>query len=159
MWKACLRIFMEQIYSCFLWICFRHLTWKLELQGEAEDCKNATAWSVFSGYATPNSTTQHNDPSENGKKTETVASYRLFGIDLMKPSTSTTREEEFVQEQNGTGGLTEEHGHSLDSAADSEQKSDLSKVSQENKENLASPKDMQSKQGSSTRTRTKVFYK
>lgn len=129
------------------------------VQGEVEDCKSATAWSVFPGYTTPTPTKQSNDLAENGKKTETLASYRLFGIDLMKPSTPTTQEDEYVQEAIGTGDSTEELGRSSDSgAADSEQKSDLSKSSQEKRQilQLSSPRDLQSKQGSSTRSRTKV---
>lgn len=129
------------------------------VQGEVEDCKSATAWSVFPGYTTPTPTKQSNDLAENGKKTETLASYRLFGIDLMKPSTPTTQEDEYVQEPIGTGDSTEELGRSSDSgAADSEQKSDLSKSSQEKRQilQLSSPRDLQSKQGSSTRSRTKV---
>lgn len=119
-------------------------------QGEVEDCKSETVWSIFTGYATPQSTKQSGDLTENGKKTETNASYRLFGIDLMKPSTPTTIGEEFVQELNVTGGSTEEYGRSLDS--------DFSKVSPEKKQMLplASSGDTQSKQGSSTRSRTKV---
>lgn len=134
---------------------------KLLPQGEIEDCKSATAWSIFTGYTTPQSTKQNGDVTENGKKIETTASYRLFGIDLMKTSTPTTIEEESMQELNGTGGCTEENGRSLDSPVDSEQKSDLSKVSQEKKQvlPLASPRDMQTKQGSSTRSRTKVYMK
>ncbi|XP_021754396.1 auxin response factor 9-like isoform X1 [Chenopodium quinoa] len=127
-------------------------------QAEIEDCKTATAWSVFSGYGTPQSAKQTGDLTEIGKKTETTSSYRLFGIDLMKPSTPTTVEEDFVQEPNVNGVSKEEQGRSLDSAAESEQKSDLSKISQEKKQTLllASSKDMPSKQGSSTRSRTKV---
>lgn len=76
----------------------------------------------------------------------------------MQPSTPASREEESVQEIIGTGGHTEEIGRSLDSAADSEQKSDLSKASQDKKMvlQLASPRDIPSKH-SSTRSRTKVY--
>ncbi|KAH9620407.1 hypothetical protein KSS87_000019 [Heliosperma pusillum] len=119
-------------------------------QSEVEDCKSATAWSVFSGYATLKSTKQSNEPIDNGRKTETVASYRLFGFDLMKPSTTIAREEEFVQDLNVTRISTAEHGPSSDSAVDS----DLSKTCGEKRQlpQLTS----HSKPVSSTRSRTKV---
>ncbi|XP_057520598.1 auxin response factor 9 isoform X1 [Amaranthus tricolor] len=127
------------------------------IQGEVEDCKIGTARSVFTGYVTPKPTKQSSVSIENGKKTETVPSYRLFGIDLMQPSTPASREEDSVQELNGTGGHTEETVPSLESVADSEQKSDLSKASQDKKMvlQLASTRDIPSKH-SSTRSRTKV---
>ncbi|XP_074265012.1 auxin response factor 9-like isoform X2 [Silene latifolia] len=119
-------------------------------QSEVEDCKSATAWSVFSGYATPKSTKQSNEPIDNGRKTETVASYRLFGIDLMKPSTPIAREEEFVQDLNVTRISTAEQGPSSDSAVDS----DLSKTCREKRQ--LPQLNCQSKSFSSTRSRTKV---
>lgn len=95
---------------------------------------------------------------ENQKKPETVASYWLFGIDLMKPSRPILRQDEFVQEPNVTGGHIEEMGRCFDSPADSEQRSDLSKASQDKRQvlQLASPRDKQSNH-SSTRSRTKVY--
>lgn len=112
-------------------------------QGEVEDSKTTTGWSVFSGYATPKSTKQSNDDLiENGRKSETVGSYRLFGIDLMKPYTPTIREEECVHEIVVTRGSSEDQGHTSESASDSDQKSELSKVSVEKKQ--------------TTRSRTKV---
>lgn len=128
-------------------------------KGEFEDSKATTAWSVFSSYVTPRMANQRNDLTENKKKSEAVASCRLFGIDLMKPSTPAPKEEDTVQEVKANNISVEEHGPSSEATTDSEQKSDLSKLSQEKKQSLplVSPKDTQSKLGGpSTRTRTKV---
>lgn len=128
-------------------------------KGEFEDSKATTAWSVFSSYVTPRMANQRNDLTENKKKSEAVASCRLFGIDLMKPSTPAPKEEDIVQEVKVNNISVEEHGPSSEATTDSEQKSDLSKLSQEKKQSLplVSPKDTQSKLGGpSTRTRTKV---
>ncbi|KAK9716682.1 hypothetical protein RND81_06G250600 [Saponaria officinalis] len=123
-------------------------------QSAVGDCKSATTWSVFSGYRTPEPLKQNESETDNMKKTETVASYRLFGIDLMKPSIQASTEEEFVQDVNATTLSTAEQGHS----SDSEPNSDLSKASLEKRQllQLASPRYLPSKQGSSTRSRTKV---
>lgn len=128
-------------------------------KGEFEDSKATTAWSVFSSYVTPRMANQRNDLTENKKKSEAVASCRLFGIDLMKPSTPAPKEEDIVQEVKVNNISVEEHGPSSEATTDSEQKSDLSKLSQEKKQSLplVSPKVTQSKLGGpSTRTRTKV---
>lgn len=128
-------------------------------KGEFEDSKATTAWSVFSSYVTPRMANQRNDLTENKKKSEAVASCRLFGIDLMKPSTPAPKEEDIVQEVKVNNISVEEHGPSSEATTDSEQKSDLSKLSQEKKQllPLVSPKVTQSKLGGpSTRTRTKV---
>ncbi|KAJ8451117.1 hypothetical protein Cgig2_026926 [Carnegiea gigantea] len=124
-------------------------------RGEVEDSKTTTA---SSGYAPLKSTKENNDPIENGKKlSEAVRSYRLFGIDLMKPFMTTIREES-AYEVKVTGGSSEERGQSSESASFSEQKSELSKVSVEMKQliRVASPRETQSKQAFSTRSRTKV---
>jgi len=102
---------------------------------------------------------QRNDLTENRKKSEPVLSCRLFGIDLMKPSAPVPKEEDMVQDVKVTNIFAEEHGPSSEATTDSEQKSDLSKLSQEKKPSLPllSPKDTQSKLGPSSRTRTKVW--
>ncbi|GAB4857625.1 Auxin response factor 9 [Ancistrocladus abbreviatus] len=123
------------------------------IQEETEDGKSTTAWSVLSGYTTPQPTRQCNDATDNLKRTEAVTSYRLFGIDLMKPSTTSTPEK-------SSGCTMEEHVPSSQSAADSEQKSDLSKVSNGKKQEQLqmSPKETHSKQSSipSTATRSRI---
>ncbi|KAL9246641.1 hypothetical protein vseg_020151 [Gypsophila vaccaria] len=123
-------------------------------QSGVGDCKNTYGWSVFTGYSTSESLKQSEGETDNMKKTEAVASYRLFGIDLMKPSTPISNDEEFVRNTNATTLSSAEQGHS----SESEPKSGLSKASHENKQllQLASPRDLPSKQGSSTRSRTKV---
>lgn len=95
------------------------------------------------------------DGFETGRKTEMATSCRLFGFDLMNPSTVPT-----TTEKAPVSSLTMEvHVLSPLSAADSEQKSGLSKSYKEKKEQiLVSPKETQSRQSctTSTRTRTKV---
>lgn len=129
------------------------------IEGEFEDSKATTAWSVFSSYVTPKMANQRNDLTENKKKSEAVASCRLFGIDLMKHSTPAPKEEDIIQEVKVNNISVEEYGPSSEATTDSEQKSDLSKLTQEKKQllPLVSPKETQSKLGGpSTRTRTKV---
>ncbi|KAK9668419.1 hypothetical protein RND81_13G059300 [Saponaria officinalis] len=116
-------------------------------QSEVDDCKSVTAWSVFSGYATPNANKQSDDLNDNGRKTEMVASCRLFGIDLMIPSTPINREGVLGKDLNVTRVSASEQVPCSDSAADS----DLSKECREKRQLV-----QQSKLSSSTRSRTKV---
>ncbi|KAL9242941.1 hypothetical protein vseg_016896 [Gypsophila vaccaria] len=122
-------------------------------QSDTEDCKSATAWSVFSGYATPNARKQ-SDQNDNGRKSETVASCRLFGIDLMSPSTPNSQEGVIRQYLNVSRIPAAEQGPSSDSAVDL----DLSGMCREKRQSvqLLSPRELQSKLSSSTRSRTKV---
>ncbi|XP_024005489.1 auxin response factor 9 isoform X2 [Eutrema salsugineum] len=84
------------------------------------------------------------------KKPETTASYRLFGIDLMSSSIAASEEKTAAMRPINITKPTPE--------SNSDPKSEISKVSEEKKQEpaQASPKEVQSKQSSSTRSRTKV---
>ncbi|GAB4834599.1 Auxin response factor 9 [Ancistrocladus abbreviatus] len=129
------------------------------IQEETEDGKSASAWSVISDY-TMLQQRQCAETTKNAKRTEAITSYRLFGIDLLKPSTNPTTEKSTVQLVDVTGGVVEVHVPSTQIAADSEQKSDLSKVSTEKNQGQlsVSPKETHSKQSpiSSTATRSRI---
>jgi len=85
------------------------------------------------------------------KKPETTANYRLFGIDLMSSSLAVPEEKTAPMRPINISKPT------MDSHSDP--KSEISKVSEEKKQEPAegSPKEVQSKQSSSTRSRTKVY--
>ncbi|XVE58098.1 hypothetical protein DITRI_Ditri04bG0143000 [Diplodiscus trichospermus] len=126
-----------------------------------EDNKSICAWPVLSGFSNPQVNNDSTfDPVEKVKKSETAASCRLFGIDLINHSASSSPLERTpTQLYTMTTGTTEGHGTSTLSYPDSDQKSDISKDSKEKQELLQLPaKENQSKQScsSSTRSRTKV---
>lgn len=85
------------------------------------------------------------------KKPETTTNYRLFGIDLMSSSLAASEEKTAPMRPINISKPT------MDSHSDP--KSEISKVSEEKKQEPAegSPKEVQSKQSSSTRSRTKVY--
>ncbi|KAM1515855.1 hypothetical protein ACFXTH_014881 [Malus domestica] len=133
-------------------------------QETMEDSKSVSAWPVYSGYSTPNSSKPKNDSMfdhvEKEKKTETGTSCRIFGIDFTSHSTCfPAMEKAHPQPISGLTGTTEGRV-SNPSAAESDQKSDLSKASKESKPGRLqlSPKETQSKYSCSTsaRSRTKV---
>uniref|UniRef100_A0A1J3HXW3 Auxin response factor n=1 Tax=Noccaea caerulescens TaxID=107243 RepID=A0A1J3HXW3_NOCCA len=120
------------------------------LRDATEDTKNSD-WRVSSFSASKDSTL--NDQMVfpvDQKKPETTASYRLFGIDLMSPPLAASEEKTTPI---GPINLTKP---TLESNSDP--KSEISKASEEKKQEpaQASPKEVQSKQSSSTRSRTKV---
>ncbi|XAR70154.1 hypothetical protein NMG60_11026924 [Bertholletia excelsa] len=123
---------------------------------EMEDNKSASMWPALSGYSTLNSGKHIND-SVDVKKCNTASSWRLFGVDIKCPSTGALLVDEALVP---TGSISNccngDHGPSL---ADSDLKSDIYKVPKEYKPGQLhiSPKEVQSKQGSSTRSRTKVL--
>lgn len=126
-----------------------------------DDNKSVSPWPAVSGYSTPHSSKPRNDTMldrmDTETKTEMATSYRLFGIDLMNHSMGYTQGEKVPL----PSVTTEGHDLGTPSAADSDQKSDLSRASEEKKQEhlqvLASPKESQSRQSStSTRSRTKV---
>ncbi|KAJ4851580.1 Auxin response factor 9 [Turnera subulata] len=131
-------------------------------QESKEESKNVPTWSVLSGFSTPQSTElktdQLPDASDKGKKSEVATSYRLFGIELVNNPTSLPPAEQAPGNPISiSSGITEGHGVSTLSAADSEQKSEASK--EKKPEQLhTSPKEIQSRQNNttSTRSRTKV---
>nr|AVD68947.1 auxin response factor 9 [Prunus sibirica] len=137
---------------------------KLMFQDAMDDTKIFSACPVFSGYSTPNSSKLKNDSMcdhvENGKKTETATSCRIFGIEFINHSArSPSMEKTPLQPINASTGTTEGRvSNSL--AAESDQKSDVSKASKESKPGQlqVSSKETQTKQScsTSTRSRTKV---
>ncbi|GMI96250.1 auxin response factor 9 [Hibiscus trionum] len=126
-----------------------------------EDSKSVSGWSLLSGFSNPPLKDDSTfDPIEKLKKSETAASCRLFGIELINHSVSSTLVERTpTQLSNVTAGTTEGHGPSILSPTDSDQKSDISKDSKEKQQEQlqVSAKDIQNRQSSnSTRSRTKV---
>ncbi|KAL2547609.1 Auxin response factor 9 [Forsythia ovata] len=72
------------------WLYFPHVYSSLNMfSEETEECKSASAWSIFSNHSTPNSGKQSNSRMSclNDERTlENSATCRLFGIDLKSPS-------------------------------------------------------------------------
>ncbi|EEF43383.1 hypothetical protein RCOM_1311830 [Ricinus communis] len=129
-------------------------------QEVTEDSKSVSNWPVVSGYSTPQSSKLNDsilDPVEKGRKSDVATSYRLFGIELINHSASSLPTEKApAQPLSVSSGTTEAHVVSTLSAADSDQKSDISKERKPEQLHV-SPKDAQSRQSSaSTRSRTKV---
>ncbi|XP_039037659.1 auxin response factor 9-like isoform X2 [Hibiscus syriacus] len=127
-----------------------------------EDSKSVSGWPLLSGFSNPQLKDDSTfDPIEKLKKSETAASCRLFGIELINHSVSSTTpvERTSTQLSNVTACTTEGHGPTVLSPTDSDQKSDMSKDSKEmQQEQLqVSAKEIQNRQSSnSTRSRTKV---
>ncbi|KAG8375132.1 hypothetical protein BUALT_Bualt10G0068600 [Buddleja alternifolia] len=119
---------------------------------ETEDSKCASAWSVISNHSVPSLGKQSNSPAS------TVASYRLFGIDLKSPSVVTLCENSTLKPLDIQNDASEIYIPNTLSSGDSEQKSGLSKDSRDLKQDqLQVPtKEVQSRQSSSSRSRTKV---
>lgn len=115
-----------------------------------EDAKSfISSYSVSNGSKDSTLNDQMVFPVEQ-KKPETTAIYRLFGIDLMSSSLAASEEK--------TAPVRPINMTKLSPDSNSDPKSEISKVSEEKKQEpaQASPKEVQSKQNSSTRTRTKV---
>lgn len=136
-----------------------------QFQDATEDSKSVSAWPALSGYSTLHSSKPISDtiidPNGNGKKAETATSCRLFGFELMNHSSSPPVGKAHAHSISVSSGTAEGNGRqSILSASDSDQKSDLSKASKEQKQGQShvSPKEIQSKQNcySNTRSRTKV---
>ncbi|KAL8170711.1 hypothetical protein V2J09_022515 [Rumex salicifolius] len=114
-------------------------------QEEAEDNKSQSVWSVFSGYQAALFPAKEGgvEASENSKKCEAVPSCRLFGVNITKPAQSVDKTTETMKEDRIP--IQESH-------ADLEQKSDLSKFSEEKQQGLGK----QGQGSSSSRSRVKV---
>lgn len=119
-----------------------------------EDAKNSdrriSSYSMSSVSKESTLNDQMVSPFEQ-KKPETTGIYRLFGIDLMSSSLAASEEKTAPMRPINITKPT------LDSNSDP--KSEISKVSEEKKQEpaQASPKEVQSKQNGSTRSRTKVY--
>ncbi|KAL5989405.1 Arf11p [Asimina triloba] len=138
----------------------------LKLFENAEEHKSISLLSAPSGYSTRDYHPLNPVPSlishfnEEGKRPEARNGCRLFGIDLSEnPIISPTAERAATPApiRVSTAATIEECGKAAISAADSDQQSGLSKASKERKQgSQISPKEVQSKQSSSTRSRTKA---
>lgn len=153
---------MSRTQSDGEWLTSPHVKFSQQLFREAmDDNKSISAWPAQSGYSSPHSSKPNNDPLleqvERGRKMETSTSCRLFGIELINHAMSYAPSEKVP-----VSSLTTE-GHivsTVSAAADSDEKSDLSKEFKEKKQEQVqvSPKESQSKQSclTSNRSRTKV---
>ncbi|KAK8481183.1 hypothetical protein V6N13_035096 [Hibiscus sabdariffa] len=127
-----------------------------------EDKMKLSGWPVLSGFSNPQLNQDSTfDPIEKVNRSETAASCRLFGIELINHSASTTPLER-TPEKNSTMtmDITDIRDLSTLSSTDSDQKSNLSKESKEKQQEWLqlSAKEIQSRQNCSsfTRSRTKV---
>lgn len=133
-----------------------------KISDETEDSKSVSVWSVPPSYVNQITTYQCNDVVPlpiDGRKSDTVASCRLFGFDLKSTSTGVALTEIApLRPVNVTRGTVEADVPSSLSAGDSEENSGLSKDSKEKQQGQlqVSLKEVQSKQSCSTRSRTKV---
>ncbi|XP_010266558.1 PREDICTED: auxin response factor 9-like [Nelumbo nucifera] len=132
-------------------------------QDRTEDGKSVPAWSVLSRISTTDSSKLSNstlhDPMENGKKSEPSSGCRLFGIELINNSNVVAPADKTLPGPVGVANATTEMLHSVTvSEADSDQKSELSKASKEQKQNSlqVSPKEIQSKQSCCTSSRSRI---
>ncbi|CAK9143145.1 unnamed protein product [Ilex paraguariensis] len=144
------------------WTSSSHVTASRKMNiDETEESRSASAWSVPSHHSTLHSMKQSNElmPDLVDGRSGTVASFRLFGIDLKSPAIGALLAEKAPLKLVSVSNVAAE-GNLLSavSAVVSDQNSELSKDSKEQKlEQLqVSPKEVQSKQSCSTRSRTKV---
>ncbi|PIN20150.1 hypothetical protein CDL12_07166 [Handroanthus impetiginosus] len=123
---------------------------------ETEESKSASVWSVISNHSGPSSVKQSN--SLNGRKSETVAPCRLFGIDLNSPSPVPFYENSSSKSFDTPHDAGEVCIPNAVFWGDSDQKSGVSKDSKEQKKGQfeVPTKESQSRQSHSSRSRTKV---
>ncbi|XP_073026404.1 auxin response factor 9-like [Primulina eburnea] len=129
---------------------------------ETEESKSASAWSVISNHSAPSSGRKSNNPitscHQEEMKSDTVATCRLFGIDLNSPSVVTLCDYSPVKSVPIPNDTDEVYIPNVLSSGNSEQKSVLSRDSRDTtKEKLQNPsKEVQSRHSQSFRSRTKV---
>ncbi|KAL0297510.1 UNVERIFIED_CONTAM: Auxin response factor 9 [Sesamum radiatum] len=128
---------------------------------ETEENRSASALSVISNQSAPNSAKLSNNPvsCQKESKSDTVATCRLFGVDLNSPSLVPLHENSPLKPAD-TQQDAEVCLPSMLLSGDLEQKSSVSRDSKEplKKGQLQVPtKDVQSRQSHSTRSRTKVI--
>ncbi|KAE8693884.1 Auxin response factor 9 [Hibiscus syriacus] len=126
-----------------------------------EDKTSLSDWPIPPGFSNPQLNQDSTfGPIEKLSRSETAYSCRLFGIELINHSASSTPLEMTSPKLSTmTTGLTDQLDPSTLSSTDSDQKSNLSKDSKEKQERLQlSAKEIQSRQSCSsfTRSRTKV---
>ncbi|XP_077251320.1 auxin response factor 18-like isoform X2 [Tasmannia lanceolata] len=129
-----------------------------------QDAKQESKVEVLSPIPSGYSTIDHSfklgdgsmppDVTEKGKR---PGSYRLFGIELINCPNSSDAVAKILTSPVSVSSATVEPITATVSAADSDQQSGLSKASKEQKQDLEiSPKEIQSRQSCSIRSRTKV---
>lgn len=127
-------------------------------QDTTEESKSASPWPGLSGYLTGNLSKLENDP--NLDQADKVKKLKIFGFDLTNHSSISTHVEKSAPQPTNASNGTHELQASILSAAESDQKSDLSKVSKERISgySMMSLKESQNKQlcSNSARSRTKV---
>ncbi|XP_008783166.1 auxin response factor 9-like [Phoenix dactylifera] len=133
----------------------------LKLFQDMNDETKVTSWPVIPGSTLEEPTLKLGNGVEEWKKPEVgSSSCRLFGIDLMNHSKSTTISEKAITAPAFTISAPPIEGPPSKAPASvdvSDQQSGLSKASREQKRGLdSSPKEIQSKHHGSTRSRTKV---
>ncbi|KAL7159881.1 hypothetical protein ABFS83_01G056800 [Erythranthe nasuta] len=115
---------------------------------ETDESKSASAWSVISNISAPSSGKQGNSHNNEGTKSDTIASCRLFGFDLKRPSVVTLCD-------NNSPFKSVDVSNDLLCSGDSDQKSGVSKeLKQDQLQTLT--KEVQNRQTNSSRSRTKV---
>lgn len=141
------------------WLSSSHGNTSLSRFADETESKSTIAWTAFTSCsATPAKLSNHSQSHlHDGRKPDTVASCRLFGIDLISPSTGAL-DKELLKPINASNVTTQECLPTTLSGSGSEHKSDLSKDSKDQiVGQLQLPsKEVQSKQSGSTRSRTKV---
>lgn len=156
-----LRPHFESIVPEGCWQSMQHANAPTTNPEETEESKSASAWSVLSNHSAPSPGKKSNYPinacRNEERKPDTVATCRLFGIDLNSHSVVSLCD--YSPEKSFMPTDTDEvYIPSVLSSGNSEQKSVLSRDSRDvTKEKLQSPsKEVQSRHSPSSRCRTKV---
>ncbi|KAI3828767.1 hypothetical protein L1987_02877 [Smallanthus sonchifolius] len=123
---------------------------------ETEDQKCLSTWSTYSPHETMKQPNDSCQTSVDMKKSESVSSCRLFGFDLKIPTKSDIIPETAPLIPSNTYTFADGNVPHILSVWNSDQKSDLSKDCKDQGQLQVSPKEVQSKQSTSTRSRIKV---
>ncbi|KAK9067933.1 hypothetical protein SSX86_012044 [Deinandra increscens subsp. villosa] len=124
---------------------------------ETEDQKGLPTWSTYSTLETMKQSNDSVQTSVDMKKSETISSCRLFGFDLKIPTeTDIIPKTTPLIPSNLFHTVADGHVSHASSLWNSDQKSDLSKDCKNQGQVQVSPKEVQSKQSTCTRSRTKV---
>nr|XP_043627728.1 auxin response factor 9 isoform X3 [Erigeron canadensis] len=124
---------------------------------ETEDQKGLSGWSTYSSQETVKQPVDSIQSSVDMKKSESISSCRLFGIDLMIPTIGDNIPETSpLTPSNTSNTFADGYVPSSLSVGIYDQKSVLSKDCKDQGHLQVSPKEVQSKQSTCTRSRTKV---
>lgn len=127
---------------------------------ETEDKKGLSTWSTYSHHETMKQSNDSIQTSVDMRKSETISSCRLFGFDLKIPTQSDNIHEASPSTPSNLFHSFAD-GHVLHdlSVRNPDQMSDLTKDCKNQGQLHVSPKEVQSKQSTCTRSRTKVTLK